>query len=77
MFISLLLYLFIFILKLFVVSLMAPQASGQKRCQEVLDPNNCNLAPCKAQCLQKHNGSGTCTAKIGGTGFICNCFYNC
>lgn len=53
-------------------------------CEETLDPNGCNLVPCRQQCRAKYKGRnprGLCERggnRPNGSPIItCVCYYNC
>ncbi|KAL5147397.1 hypothetical protein HKD37_06G017090 [Glycine soja] len=53
--------------------------SEADRCQKVIQPSNCNLGKCQADCsfqYRDYRGIGKC---IGGSNatFQCVCFYDC
>ncbi|KAK1397780.1 hypothetical protein POM88_007643 [Heracleum sosnowskyi] len=70
-------YFFLIFVVVMALTVIAPQVDAQKRCTQVLDPNNCVLATCRQTCLAKYNGNGMCVVKSGGQSYMCQCVYNC
>ncbi|KAI3994001.1 hypothetical protein MKX01_003014 [Papaver californicum] len=71
--------MFILFLVVFsVVTIVAHQAEAQKRCEVILDPNNCELSSCRQQCYQQKQGNVSCQEMGAGSGsYRCVCYYNC
>ncbi|KAK6778221.1 hypothetical protein RDI58_024939 [Solanum bulbocastanum] len=59
------------------VALDLSPVNAQRRCTEILDPNNCVPDDCKNECIQKHNGNGLCVGSSGTGQFACACTYDC
>ncbi|GJT44203.1 putative defensin-like protein 165 [Tanacetum coccineum] len=64
------------LLILIVVITVGVPMIDAKRCEKVLDPNNCDLPNCRQKCLQQFNGNGRCQESTPGS-YACMCFYNC
>ncbi|KAH1247381.1 putative defensin-like protein 165 [Glycine max] len=61
------------------LTLVISKTSEADRCQKVIQPSNCNLGKCQADCsfqYRDYRGIGKC---IGGSNatFQCVCFYDC
>ncbi|KHN25026.1 hypothetical protein glysoja_047999 [Glycine soja] len=62
-----------------LIILVISKTSEADRCQKVIQPTNCNLGKCQADCsfqYRDYRGIGKCIGSSNGT-FQCVCFYDC
>ncbi|KAG5047268.1 hypothetical protein JHK82_016640 [Glycine max] len=66
--------IFTFALIFTIISRTSEATMTDDKCSKVLDPNNCDLTKCRANCSQQYHGIGHC---IDRNPYTCICIYDC